>query len=84
MNSKNIAIIVVVAAIIVAVAGFTWYITNQDDDDGYRHIDVGDNFLYLTTVQDSTNEEASSMYYYSEYVFMSEGDDLTMITIFLN
>ena len=67
MNSKNIAIIVVVAAIIVAVAGFTWYITNQDDDDdGYRHIDVGDNFLYLTTVQDSTNEEASSMYYYSE------------------
>lgn len=81
MNSKNIAIIVVVAAIIVAVAGFTWYITNQDDDDdGYRHIDVGDNFLYLTTVQDSTNEEASSMYYYSEYVFMSEGDDLTMIT----
>ena len=80
MNSKNMAIIIAVAVIVIAVAGFTWYSFDQDQDEGYRQIEVGDYFLYQASVQDSAYGEATSTYYYREYVFMSDETGLTMIT----
>ena len=80
MNSKNMAIIIAVAVIVIAVAGFTWYSFDQDQDEGYRQIEVGDYFLYQAYVQDSAYGEATSTYYYREYVFMSDETGLTMIT----
>lgn len=80
MNSKNIALIVVVAAIVIVVAGFTWSLMGNDEDDGYRQIGVGDYFLYKASVQDSAYGEATSTYYYSEYVFMTDDDGFVFLT----
>lgn len=81
MQPKSVGLIAVVAVIVLIVAVFSWY-TSEDDDDAYREIDVGDSFLYKATVIEPAHGGIESVYYEHDYVYKSDPDGLMLMTAF--
>lgn len=79
MQTKSIGLITIVAVIILAVAGISWY-ASEDHGDEYREIGVGDSFLYQVTVVDPEYPGVESNYYQYEYVYKSDSEGIMLMS----